>query len=49
MWVVKYYLTGGTLSTKRFKSLAEATAFCVYKVGYGQVYSVYLDDYEIKH
>jgi hypothetical protein len=44
MWVVKYYMTGGTRSTRRFATLHDATRFCVYDVGYGQVDSVYLDD-----
>ena len=44
MWVVKYYMTGGTRSTRRFSTLHEATLFCVYKAGYGQVDAVYLDD-----
>ncbi len=44
MWVVKYYLTGGTLATKRFETLHDATMFCVYQAGYGSVHSVYLDD-----
>jgi len=44
MWVVKYYMSGGTLATRRFKSLHDATHFCIYKVGYGQVDRLYLDD-----
>ena len=30
MYAVVYYMTGGTRSTRYFKTLHEATLFCVY-------------------
>jgi len=43
MWVVKYYLSGGTRVTKQFKTLHDATMFCIHHVGFGQVDRMYLN------
>ena len=32
MWYVSYYMVGGTLASKTFPSLREATEFVVYKI-----------------
>jgi hypothetical protein len=39
MYLVRYYLTGGTLTRKVFLTLHDATMFCVYKVNTGDVHS----------
>ena len=41
MYKVKYYLTGGTLVSKKFVTLSEAIIFSVYKVGFQQFYGIY--------
>lgn len=40
MYKVRYYLSGGTLVSKTFNSLHDATMHVVYKVGFGQTYSM---------
>jgi len=40
MYRVKYYMTGGTLASKEFDTLHEATMFAVYEVVSGNVYSM---------
>lgn len=40
MYRVKYYMTGGTLTSKLFKTLHEATEFAVYKAGFEAVHSI---------
>jgi hypothetical protein len=40
MWKVKYYMVGGTLTTKYFPNLFEATQFAVYKAPFQSVYSM---------
>jgi hypothetical protein len=44
MWLVKYYLTGGTLVSRRFPSLAAATNFTVYDICCWEVKEFYLID-----
>jgi hypothetical protein len=44
MWRVKYYLTGGTLTSQLFPSLSEATEFVVYKICCWDVYDFYRVD-----
>jgi hypothetical protein len=44
MWKVKYYLTGGTCTSKLFADLAEATDFMVYKICAWDVYDCYRVD-----
>ena len=40
MYKVKYYMTGGTFTSRTFKTLHEATMFAVYKAGFQSVYSI---------
>jgi hypothetical protein len=40
MYIVKYYLSGGTLVSKTFPNLYEATMFAVFKAGFQQVHSM---------
>jgi hypothetical protein len=41
MYIVRYYVTGGKLLSKKiFSNLSEAIRFSVYKVGHGQVHSI---------
>lgn len=40
MWEVRYYMVGGTLTTKYFPNLYEATAFAVYKAPFQSVHSM---------
>lgn len=42
MYKVKYYMTGGTLASRIFSSLHEATMFAVYRAGFQAVHSMYL-------
>jgi hypothetical protein len=39
MYLVRYYLTGGTQTRKVFLTLHDATTFCVYQVKTGNVHS----------
>ena len=39
MYLVTYYLSGGTLSRKVFQNMHDATMFCVYKVNMGNVHT----------
>lgn len=41
MYKVKYYLTGGTLVSKVFATLHEATMFAVYKAPFQSVHEIY--------
>ena len=38
MWRVKYYMVGGTRTTKLFPTLYDATQFVVYKIRSCDVY-----------
>jgi hypothetical protein len=38
MWRVRYYMVGGTRTTKLFPTLTEATHFVVYKIRTCDVY-----------
>lgn len=40
MYKVKYYITGGTLTSKVFDTLHDATMFAVYELVTGNVYSI---------
>jgi predicted Fe-Mo cluster-binding NifX family protein len=40
MYIVRYYLTGGTFTSKLFNTFGEATTFSVYQVKTGDVHSV---------
>ncbi len=40
MYKVRYYMTAGTLTSKTFATLHEATMFAVYQVSYGNVYGI---------
>jgi hypothetical protein len=40
MWKVRYYMVGGTLVTKYFPNLHEATQFAVYKAPLHSVHSM---------
>lgn len=40
MYRLKYYMVGGTLSTKYFSNLTEATNFAVYKAPFQSVHSI---------
>jgi hypothetical protein len=40
MYRVRYYMTGGTLTSKTFPSFHEATVFAVYHAGFQSVYSI---------
>jgi hypothetical protein len=40
MWKVRYYMVGGTLTTKYFPNLYEATQFAVYKAPLNSVHSM---------
>ncbi len=40
MYKVRYYLTGGTLVSKTFETLHDATMFAVFKVAYCNVYAI---------
>ena len=40
MYKVRYYMIGGTLVTKYFASLREATQFAVYKAPFQSVHSM---------
>jgi len=42
MYKVKYYMTGGTLVSRKFVTLSEAIIFSVYKVGFQQFYGINL-------
>ena len=44
MWRVSYYLVGGTLTSKTFPSLTEATHFMVYKICTWNVHDCYRVD-----
>lgn len=39
MYKVRYYMTGGTLTSKTFPNLHEATMFAVYEAGFQAVHS----------
>ena len=41
MWKVVYYMVGGTLTSKVFSNLYEATQFAVYKAPFRSVHSMY--------
>jgi len=40
MYKLKYYMSGGTLVSKYFKTLHEAVTFSVYNVGPGNFYGI---------
>jgi len=40
MYKVKYYMTGGTLVSKKFNTLREAINFSIYKVDFQQLYGI---------
>ena len=40
MYKVRYYLTGGTFTSKLFETLSEALRFSVYQVKTGNVHSI---------
>lgn len=40
MYKVKYYMTAGTLTSRTFETLHEATMFAVYKAGFQSVYTI---------
>ena len=40
MYKLRYWLVGGTLKTKYFSTLAEATNFAVYKAPFESVHSL---------
>ena len=40
MWKVRYYMVGGTLTSKCFPTLHEATMFCVYKAPFQSIHSM---------
>lgn len=40
MWKVRYYMVGGTLVTKYFPNLYEATQFAVYKAPFQSLHSM---------
>jgi len=40
MWKVRYYMVGGTLVTKCFPNLYEATQFAVYKAPFQSLHSM---------
>ncbi len=40
MYKVRYYMTAGTLTSKTFETLHEATMFAVFKVAYGNIYAI---------
>lgn len=40
MYKVKYYMTGGTLVSKLFKTLHDAIDFSVYNIISGNLYSI---------
>jgi predicted Fe-Mo cluster-binding NifX family protein len=40
MYKVRYYLSGGTLVSRYFKTFSEATLFSVYQVKTGDVFTV---------
>jgi len=42
MYKVRYYMTGGTLTSKTFPSFHEATMFAVYDAGFQAVHSMEL-------
>jgi hypothetical protein len=44
MYKVSYYMTGGTLSSRIFETLAQATDFMVYKISSWDVYECYRMD-----
>ena len=41
MYKVRYFMSGGTLTSKTFNSLHDAIMFCVYKAGFEAVHEVY--------
>jgi len=41
LYKVRYFLTGGTLTSKTFPTLYEAVMFSVYKVGFMQTHEIY--------
>jgi hypothetical protein len=45
MYKLKYYMSGGTLVSKYFKTLHESIVFSVYQVKSGEMYS--LDKVEV--
>ena len=40
MYKVRYYMTAGTLTSKKFKTFSEAMNFAVYTVASGDVHSI---------
>lgn len=40
MYIVRYYLTGGTFTSKLFETLHDAVVFSVYQVKTSNVHSV---------
>jgi hypothetical protein len=40
MYVVKYYMVAGTLTSKTFPTLHEATMFAVFKAPFQSVHSI---------
>jgi len=40
MWEVRYYMVGGTLTTRYFSNLHEATQFAVYKAPLNSIHSM---------
>jgi len=40
MYKVRYYLTGGTLVSKKFFTLSDAIIFSIYTVGFGQLFGI---------
>jgi hypothetical protein len=40
MYKIRYYLTGGTLTSKTFNTLHETTMFAVFKITCENVYTI---------
>jgi hypothetical protein len=40
MYRVRYYMTAGTLVSRKFNTLGEAILFSVYEVGFMQFYGI---------
>ena len=40
MYKVRYYLTGGTFTSKIFKTFAEAMTFSIWQIKTGDVYQI---------
>lgn len=40
MYKVRYYLSGGTLVSKKFETLHDATMFAVFQTPFRSVYSI---------